>query len=426
MEKKLLLLSQDQDFIAAARETLQPAGYAITLKQRLSSGLRAMRDGEVVLMDLPDAASSIREIRSYFPDALVIALAESGSRGKTVNAGAQACLGKPPDPLELTCAVGNAFAFAALREELDRVKGRELPSLVMGKGSRMQKVLRQLERAARKDVPVLVSGEQGTGREYVARAIHHGSPRRHGPFVPVEASPAKLEARLFGGGASPAGISRAEGGTLFIKGLDGLDGPVKNRLSAFLKDRRPPPADLRVICSANGTLKKDPLLAGFGVLLKLPPLRERPGDILPLAEHFLGESAGQFDMGEKTLSKDAGKALLRHDWPGNVGELKSTVTMACLLSGGSQIEARHIRAAEGPACYSVGEFLEAKVGRYLKEMAKLRRPALHDTVMGEVEKALIGLVLKETGGNQVRAAQALGITRTTLRSKIKGYKIKVK
>lgn len=426
MDNKLLLLSQDQDFIAAAREALQPSGYIITLKQRLSSALRAMRDGEVVLMDLPDAVSSIREIRSYFPEAIVIAIAGEGSRGKVAKAGVQACLGKPPDPLELTSVVGNAFAFAAMREELDRIKGRELPSLVMGKGSRMQKVLRQLERAARKDVPVLLSGEQGTGREYVARAIHHGSPRRHGPFVPVEASTAKFEERLFGGGASPAGICRAEGGTLFIKGLDGLDGPLKNRLSAFLKDRRPPAADLRVICSANGTLTKDPLLAGFGVLLKLPPLRERPGDILPLAEHFLSEAAEQFDMREKTLSKDAGKALLRHHWPGNVGELKSAVTMACLLSDGSQIDTRHIRAAEGPVCYSVGEFLEAKLGRYLKEMAKLRKPALHETVMGEVEKALIGLVLRETAGNQVRAAQALGITRTTLRSKIKGYKIKVK
>jgi DNA-binding NtrC family response regulator len=185
-------------------------------------------------------------------------------------------------------------------------------------------------------------------------------------------------------------------------------------------------ADVRVICSLNGTALAPGLLATFPSVLKLPPLRERPEDVLPLAEQFLSEAAGVFNTGPKGLSKEAVKALQKHQWPGNVGELKTAMARACLVSRGPVVEARHLALEEGSPYYSVREFLEEKLKRYLKDVARLGNAGLYDTVLSEVEKSLIELVLEETGGNQLRAAAALGINRTTLRTKARAYRIKQK
>lgn len=430
MERQVLFITTDQDTAASARKSLEPLGYSVAVKQRLSAGLKAMKGDEIVLLDMPEASAALRELKSYHPEATVLVAADDGCRGRFMEEGAYFCLDKPVDPSVLQAAVRNAAGYLSLREELDRLKEREIPRPMLGSGPAIQKLLGQAEKASAKDIPVLISGERGTGRVQLARRIHDLSPRRNGPFVTVEGRAGALEEALFGNGSSAKGAAAmADRGTLFIKDIDKPDSSLGERLSAFLKNRSlgaegSPKADVRVICSANGALKKHPLASGFGLSLAIPPLRERPGDIEPLARHFLARAALEFRLGEKAFSRDALKSMLPRPWPGNLDELNATVSLACLVSEGPAVEERHLRAADGAAGVPVREFLEAKLGRYLNDARSLRNSALHEAVMSEVEKALIQLVLKKTEGNQVKAAAALGINRTTLRTKIKAYKIK--
>jgi len=431
MERQVLFITTDPAAVAIARKSLEPLGYNVFVKQRLSAGLKAMKGNEVVLLDIHEASAALRELKSYHPEAAVLVVAEDGCRGRFMEEGAYFCLDKPVDPSVLQAAVRNAAGHLSLREELDRLKEREIPRPALGSGPAIQKLLSQAEKASTKDIPVLISGEQGTGRVQLARRIHDLSPRRNGPFLTVEGRASTLAEALFGNGTpAPGAAAKADRGTLFIKDINAPEPSLGERLSAFLKNRAlggedSPKADVRVICSANGSLKKHPLASSFGLSLTIPPLRERPGDIELLARHFLARAVLEFRTGEKDFSRDAVKALLARPWPGNLDELKATVSLACLVSEGPMVEERHLRAADGAAGVPVREFLEAKLGRYLNDAKSLRKSALHEAVMSEVEKALIQLVLQKTEGNQVKAAAALGINRTTLRTKIKAYRVKI-
>lgn len=428
MDRQVILLSNDQDTVSSVRLALEPLGYGITLKQRLASGLRAINGNEIVLLDLPEAAAALKEIRSYHPDQTVLMIASGDCIPESIEEGAYDFIEKPPVRARLELAVKNAFRYMALKEELGRVRSVEVPSFISDKNVKMHKVVRQINRVTAKDAPVLISGEKGSGRRLAARMLHCGGRRKTGPFVQVERT-GDMEDRLFGNGAAPGSILRAEGGTLFLEDIAGLPPELSARLLNFIKDRKvelregdgPVKVDVRVLCATNGVDRDDPIFKNFAVEIKLPSLRERKEDVLYLAEHFLREAAETFRTGPKVLAKDARKSLLKHKWPGNVGELQNTIRKACLLSSDGEVNSSHLGLEDSRLEMSVGEFLEAKLSRYMKDNA-----GLHGTVMSEVEKSLIELVLKETGGNQLKAAGALGINRTTLRTKIKSYKINSK
>jgi len=155
----------------------------------------------------------------------------------------------------------------------------------------------------------------------------------------------------------------------------------------------------------------------------LPPLRDRREDVMPLTKHFLKETEKKFGTDRKELSRDAKDFLSKYDWPGNVRELENAIKRASVLSDGAIIEKRDL-FLEDSRSYSIQEFLEEKLKRYLSEMTRLENCNLYETIISEVEKALIKIVLEGTGGNQMKAAKTLGINRNTLRTKIKDYKIK--
>ncbi len=182
--------------------------------------------------------------------------------------------------------------------------------------------------------------------------------------------------------------------------------------------------DVRVVCAAEDLDKKDPLFKCFSTRISIPPLRERTEDIVPLAEYFAKSACLAHGTGHKRLSRDAKKYLTGHAWPGNTGELKNAVVKACLLAREPLIERRHLASGDGSAYCSVREFLDDKLNGYISGMAKLENSCLYETVTSEFEKALLELVLKETGGNQLKASKILGLNRNTMRSKIKLYKIK--
>jgi len=432
MDRKVFLFSNDRASVSDIRKVLEHSGYDTVVKHKLAQGIKAIKGPELIILDLPEGVNALKEIKSYHPDATVIMLTENNCINAADSEGAYDCLQKPMDPDRMKMVVKNASRYLFMKEELERFKSIEAPSFISDKNLKMHRVVKQINRVSKKNVPVLVSGEKGSGKQTVARMIHHYSPRSTGPFVQIN-SIEGIEDELFGRGANRGNIVQAEGGTLFIENISSLGSGIKSRIAAFIKKKSVSngsggdavSVDARVVCSVNGVDKDDPLLKNFAVQINVPSLRERTEDIIPLAEHFLNDAISTFKIKSRSLSKEAKKALLKYRWPGNVGELQNMIRKACLISTGEKIDCYHL-GLSGSSGVSIKEFLGSKLNRYIQRMTHLGDSGIHGAVISEVEKALIELVLSETGGNQVKAANTLGITRTTLRSKIKLYKIGLK
>jgi two-component system nitrogen regulation response regulator GlnG len=463
MEKEVLIIDDDEAITWVVKKALEPLGCRIYSRPRLSSGLKAVKGGfQLILLDivLPDGngLEGLKEIRLSHPEAMVIMVTAHGKMESTVEAmkeGAYDYIEKPFDIEELKIVVEKAFRDMMVREELSALKSAAAESeepQIVGRSPKMLKVFKEIGRVAPKDITVLITGESGTGKELVAKAVHYNSKRRNGAFVAINSASIPrdlLEAELFGwekGAFTGAKerrtgkIEAANGGTLFLDEISELDVNLQAKLLRFLQDRkfsalgsnRVVEADVRIIGATNKDLKdsvrrgsfREDLYYRFDVVqIKLPPLRERREDINLLAKHFLKDAEKRFDTGKKELSKEAKDVLLKYNWPGNVRELENAIRRACVLSNGTVIEKRDLLLEESNS-FTVKEFLEDKLKRYLKEMTKLENCNLYETVISEVEKALIEIVLKETGGNQLKAAKTLGINRNTLRTKVKEYRIK--
>ncbi|MDA8104771.1 MAG: sigma-54 dependent transcriptional regulator, partial [Nitrospiraceae bacterium] len=323
---------------------------------------------------------------------------------------------------------------------------------MIGKSPGILKVFKDIGKVAPKDITVLITGESGTGKELVAKAIHFNSGRAHGPFVAINSASIPkelLESELFGyrKGAFTGAVAdkkgkieAAAGGTLFLDEIAEMESGLQAKILRFLQEREFSPlggtdifkADVRIIGATNKNLQeavskglfREDLYYRFNVVqIKMPPLRERKEDIPLLVKFFLREASERLETEEKELSKEAKAALLKYDWPGNIRELDNVIKRACVLSSGAVIEKKDLLLDEDTS-YSIKDFLEEKLKRYLKDMTKITNFNLHDTVLSEVEKALISIVLRETNGNQLKTAKVLGINRNTLRTKIKEYKIK--
>jgi len=445
------------------KKTLEPAGYTVTSRSRLASGLRAVQDmPQVILLDLMlpdgDGLEGLKEIRAANPNAVVIMITAHARMQSTITAmreGAYDYIEKPFDIEELKIIIDKAFRDLAIRSELSQLKKTvfeaESPQMI-GKSPGILKVFKDIGRISAKDITVLIAGESGTGKELVAKAIHFNSPRSIGPFIAINAASIPkdlLESELFGysRGAFTGAvrdkqgkIESANGGTLFLDEISEMDPGLQAKLLRFIQEKEFTPigsntarkADVRIIGASNRILS-DAVAAGqfredlyyrFNVVqIKLPPLRDRKEDIPLLARTFLKESIQKLETGEKELSKEARDALARYNWPGNVRELENVIKRACVLSTGTVIEKKDLLLEEDSS-RSVRDFLEEKLKRYLKDMSRMTNFNLHSTVIAEVEKALISIVMKETGGNQLKTAKILGINRNTLRTKIREYKVK--
>lgn len=463
MNKKILIIDDDESIIWVIKKALEPAGYKVSSRTRLASGLRAAEDQPaVILLDLmlPDGSGldGLRELRTSHPETIVIMITANAMMDSTISAmkeGAYDYLEKPFDIEELKILVDKAFKDLALRQELKELKKAafetETPQMV-GRSPGMLKVFKDIGRVASKDITVLITGESGTGKELVAKAIHLNSRRSTGPFIAINAASIPkdlLESELFGykkGAFTGAArdktgrIEAADRGTLFLDEIGEMDQNLQAKLLRFLQEKEFSPlgsndtlkADVRIIGATNRDLSeaisqgrfREDLYYRFNVVqIKVPPLRERKEDVPLLIKRFLAEAVEKLETGEKELSKETKAFLEKYDWPGNVRELENVIKRACVLSTGTIIEKKDLLIEEANS-YSIKDFLEEKLKRYLKDMAKITNFNLYGTVLSEVEKALIAIVLKEMNGNQLKTARILGINRNTLRTKIKEYKIK--
>ncbi len=470
----ILVADDDAAIRTVLNQALSRAGYevrstsnAATLWRWVSQG-----EGDLIITDvvMPDenAFDLLPRIKKMRPELPVIIMSAQNTFITAVRAserGAYEYLPKPFDLKELIGIVGRA-----LSEPKERVrpaaKPQNLNSIpLVGRSPAMQEIYRVLARLMQTDLTVMITGESGTGKELVARALHDYGKRRNGPFVAINmaAIPRDLiESELFGhekgaftgaNARSSGQFEQAEGGTLFLDEIGDMPMEAQTRLLRVLQQgeyttvggRTPIKANVRIIAATNkdlrvliqqGLFREDLFFRLNVVPLRLPPLRERSEDVPDLIRHFfdLVEREG---LPHKQLDQDAMERLKRHRWPGNVRELENlarrlaalypqeTITASVI---DSELSLPGVIAAEDELKASDG--LSAAVERHLASYfasfgGQLPPPGLYHRVLREIEQPLLSVTLTATRGNQIRAADLLGVNRNTLRKKIRDLDIQV-
>ncbi|BAT60452.1 nitrogen assimilation regulatory protein [Variibacter gotjawalensis] len=473
MAANILVADDDTAIRTVLNQALSRAGYevrstgnAATLWRWVSQG-----DGDLVITDvvMPDenAFDLLPRIKKARPELPVIVMSAQNTFMTAIRAserGAYEYLPKPFDLKELIAIIGRA-----LSEPRDRRpqmgKPEELDSIpLVGRSPAMQEIYRVLAKLMQTDLTVLINGESGTGKELVARALHDYGKRRNGPFVAINmaAIPRDLiESELFGHekgaftGANTRSAGRfeqAEGGTLFLDEIGDMPMEAQTRLLRVLQQgeyttvggRTPIKTDVRIVAATNkdlrilisqGLFREDLYFRLNVVPLRLPPLRERSEDVPDLIRHFL-TIAEREGLPPKRVDSDAVDRLKRYRWPGNVRELENLARRMAALYPHEVITAAVVDAelnqtsAVSAPEPQTEETLSASVERHLARyfagfQGRLPPPGLYHRILREVEQPLLSAALAATRGNQIRAADLLGVNRNTLRKKIRDLDIQV-
>ncbi len=439
---------------------VQATSVAVTLWRWIAAG-----EGDVVITDvgLPDENSLdlLPRIKQLRPDLPIIVMSARNTLLTAVRAterGAFEYLPKPFDLANLLATVQRSLDRRTSRpQRADEVALQEEQLPIIGRAPAMQEIYRIIARLAATDLTVLIAGESGTGKELVAKALHDFGKRRDGPFVPVNmaAIPRELiESELFGhekgaftgAGARRAGrFEQAEGGTLFLDEIGDMPIEAQTRLLRVLQQgefipvggSNPIRANVRIIAASHrdfkqmvsqGLFREDLYYRLNVVPLRLPALRERVDDVPALVQHFLGK-AHQEGLPVKTIDPEAMRRLKEHNWPGNVRELENLVRrLAVLYSeeiiGESVIQSEledSRKPVEGePVDETLSGAVERHVDRYFAAHDDDLPPAgVYARILKDFERPLITRTLQATRGNQLRAADILGLNRNTLRKKIR-------
>ena len=460
-----VLIADDEDGLRWVLEKgLRQAGYEVTAVRDGDTALRAFAEApfDLVFLDVrmpgTDGLTVLAKLREVQPDAHVIVMTAHGTMETAIQAmqrGAYDYLAKPFDLDEVLLLAERALTAGRLTQEVARLKTGlqevwEFGALI-GRHPRMQDVYKTIGRIAASDVTVLLRGESGTGKELVARAIHHYSRRAGRPFVAVSSAAIPgtlLESELFGherGAFTDAKerklgkLELAHGGTLFLDEIGDMPQELQTKLLRALQERTIERVgghesiriDVRVLAATNrdletmmreGRFREDLFYRLNVVALTLPPLRERRRDVPLLVEHFLAKYA--VELGERGVAPEALDRLVGHEWPGNVRELENVVQRAMVMATSGVILPEHLPIGPVSAAASVAidatleEIIERKLLECVRGLREHTSANLYDLMIGLVEKPLLRAVLRETSGNQVRAAHILGINRNTLRKKL--------
>jgi len=452
--------------LARLGHEVRTTGNAATLWRWVSDG-----QGDLVITDvvMPDenGLDLLPRIKKLRPDLRVIVMSAQNTLITAVKAaerGAFEYLPKPFDLKELMSVVERALDTQRGPVQPDN-DGSDDQLPLIGRSPAMQEIYRVLARLMGTDLTVMITGESGTGKELVARALHDYGKRRNGPFVAVNmaAIPRELiESELFGHekgaftGATARSTGRfeqAQGGTLFLDEIGDMPLEAQTRLLRVLQEgeyttvggRSPIKTDVRIVAathrdlrllSRQGLFREDLFYRLNVVPIRLPPLRERTEDVPLLVRHFLNQSVQQ-GLPHKSIDQAAMARLKRYRWPGNVRELENLVRRLAALYTQEVIGLDVIEAeladttpAQPETDEPENEGLSAAVERHLRDYFAAHKdglPAngLYDRILREVERPLITLSLAATRGNQIKAAQLLGLNRNTLRKKIRDLDIQV-
>jgi two-component system NtrC family response regulator len=436
-KQKLLLVEDDPGLQKQLKWSL--ADYELLTAADRDSAIVQLRRHEppVVLLDLglpPDAdgategLAALQQILSLAPSTKVIVVTGNLDRANAVKAihlGAYDFFQKPFDPDVLTLMISRALHVHALELENRQLAARQQPSALAGlitNSEPMLKVCRTVEKVAPANATVLLLGESGTGKEVLARGIHELSPRSSKRFVAINCAAIPdtlLESELFGyekgafTGAAKQTIGKIEyanDGTLFLDEIGDLPMPLQAKLLRFLQERvierlggrGEIPVDVRVVCATHrdlatmireGSFREDLYYRLSEITVTIPPLRERPGDAVLLAQAFLERQARELGRGLKGFTADALAALEAHRWPGNVREMENLIKRAAIMADGS-----HLTAAD----------LGLEATHIEPQPFNLRQ------AREEAERTAVRRALAHSDGSVAQAAELLGVSRPTL------------
>ena len=456
--KKILIADDDSSIRLVLSQAFTRLGYQVRATGNVTTLMKWVAEGEgdLIITDvvMPDenVFNVLPRIRKDRPKLPVIVMSAQNTLLTAVNAadaGAFEYVSKPFDLDDVTAAARRALSRPADSEaskaQARALKDERLP--LIGRSPPMQEVYRTIARLVGADLTVLILGESGTGKELVARALHDLGRRRDGKFVVINLAAVpreRVETELFGRGDGDVGkLVEADGGTLFLDEIGDMPLDAQSRLLRVIDgaepainpktSRRP---NVRLIAATNRDLRglirqglfREDLFFRLNVApLRLPPLRDRVEDIPDLARSFLLRASRE-GLPAKTIDQPALDRLKIHSWPGNVRELENLVRRICALYGEDLITSRIIeRELQEQAPPPMGEdgpmTLSALVERHLSshfadQPDGVPAPGLYDRILEEMERPLIRLTLAATRGNQVRAADILGLNRNTLRKKI--------
>lgn len=461
MIPSVLIIEDERILAEAMRDYLVRHGYDPAVAKSGEEGLRLLRASEMdlVVLDyqLPDmdGLETLQQIKQVARTAEVVMVTAHGSVKMAVEAmreGAYDYLTKPADLEELAVVLGKAWHHARLHSELRYWQGAGRKGDPLGRIVGESEATRQLraqvqrlaalEREAAGAPPVLITGETGTGKGLVARVLHDLGPRAEHPFVELNcaALPATLlESEIFGyergaftdaRAAKPGLFEAADGGTLFLDEIGAMPAELQVKLLKVLEDKsvrrlgglRPKVVDVRIVAATNadldaavkdGSFRAD-LLYRLNVLhLALPALRARPEDILPLARHYLSQTAGQYRRPRRFHPGAEGR-LLGHSWPGNIRELANVLERVVLLHEGEEIRAEYLGLGGAPPAGGAVEIRPDAVS------VDLSRGGVS---LARIERTLIVEALRVAGGNRRRAAELLDISVETLRYRLEKHGI---
>ncbi len=440
---RLLIVGSLNGQLTAATRIAMDKGASVLQADTIDTALKTLRSGrgaDLVMIDvslpIQRLISSLEEERIHIPVVACGIATDAKAAVAAIRAGAKEYIPLPPEA-ELIAAV----LAAVTADSRDLVVRDEA----------MQAVLKLADQVAPSEASILITGESGTGKEVLARYVHRKSARADKPFVSVNCAAIPenlLESELFGHekGAFTGAVARrigkfeeASGGTLLLDEISEMDVRLQAKLLRAIQERvidrvgggKPVPVDIRIIATSNrnladavkeGRFREDLLYRLNVVNLKIPALRDRPADILALAEHFGKKYAEINGMPERPLATDAKRELIGARWPGNVRELENTIHRAVLLASGVEIGVEAIRSPDGARMEgTVTVPRSPDPAARAAQTAEAVTRALVGRTVADVERDLILDTLDHCLGNRTHAAKILGISIRTLRNKLNEY-----
>ena len=451
MKGQALVVDDEQETCDLLEMALVRHGFKVTTCTEAHRALElvATQDFDVVLTDLnmPDMSGLelCERVLGTRPNMPVVVITGQGSLEAAIGAirvGAYDFITKPVDAKLLYLSVSRAIQHRHLQEEVRRLRAAvgadsdTAENAIIGQSGAMRRVDELVARVGESDASVLIHGETGTGKELIARGIHNRSRRKDGPFVAINCAAVPhslIESELFGharGAFTDAKAQRtglfvqASGGTLFLDEIGELPIDMQPKLLRALQERKVRPVgannevpfDSRIVAATNRNLEDEVYEKRFRedlyyrinvVKIDVPPLRERGGDVLHLAQYFLKQFAARNDKSALELSTTSAEKLMAYNWPGNVRELENCMEHAVALARFDQITVEDL--PEKIRAYNAERFVVAA------------NDPTEIVTMDELERRYILRVLSLVGGNKSRAAQVLGFDRRTLYRKLERY-----
>jgi len=451
---KVLVVDDEESIVWIFRKLVESLGHAFLSAPTGEKGIEAARDEQpdLIFMDvkLPgmDGLTALEEVRRVAPRAKYVVMTAYGTLDTAVRAmklGAVEYLAKPVDLDQARALIQGSIKGAGLSREVEALRKAGGLSGIVGTSPVMQEVFKKIAAVAGSDASVLLIGESGTGKELLARAVHYNSARANGPFEAINCASIPetlLESELFGHekGSFTGAIRQkagkfevATGGTVFLDEVGEISLGAQVKLLRFLEERKfervggtdSVSVDVRIVSATNQNLEgrvregrfREDLYFRLNVMrIDVPPLRERREDIPLLVAYFLDLSRGA------GVTTEALELLKNHSWPGNVRELRNAIERGAVVARGTPIRPEHLPdTVTSPRPMGESD-LEARVRELVEKLVAQGSPGdLYHHVESRWEKALLRRVLEQTGGNQVKAAELLGINRMTLRKKMEQY-----